>query len=109
MNDIPAHDIPPGAVSHLNFLYKFETLALRKGLRLVMQRQPLGCGIQFYFIHPKTRTYSKSLTLFYAKDDINEFFRMLEKHADDFLKELEGNSKQITFDFDDLISEGGNG
>lgn len=94
-------------ISHILFLNTFETIAVNKGLRLVMQRQPQGCGIQFYLVHPKTRAYSKSLTLFYYREDICDFFERLIKHADEFLKELEGNSKQITFDFDDLISEGG--
>lgn len=99
--------IPPSIITYLDFLNEFEDIAINKGLRLVMQRQPLGCGIQFYFIHPKTRTYSKSLTLFSNRDDIIEFLKNLDKHADEFLKEVEGESKQITFNFDDLISEGG--
>jgi hypothetical protein len=101
--------VPPVDIPHYVFLDTFENIAVDKGLRLVMQRQPLGCGIQFYFVHPKTRTYSKSLTLFSYRDNIVDFLDKLDIHADEFLKEIEGKSNQITFDFDDLISEGGNG
>lgn len=70
------------------FLSELEFIAIRNGLRLCMNRAPVGCGINFYFRHDKTGAYSDVIVYFHDKETAESLFCRLEALAKKFKKEL---------------------
>lgn len=74
---------------HIDFLARFEEIALHNDLRLIMQRAPVGCGIIFCFKDDMDGTSSPPLAWFYEKEDVDSMFKRLQKLADDFKSDNE--------------------
>lgn len=75
-------------LSLTEFMYDFETLAVRHGLTLVMHRAPLGCGLIFYLREPETEKVSNALVYFPKISSTVKLFEELEQLADTFKKQL---------------------
>lgn len=75
-------------MDHNIFMTELEFIAIHTGLRLCMNRAPVGCGINFYFRDDKTRMYSEVIVYFHDKETAESLFGRLETLAKDFKKEL---------------------
>ena len=77
-------------MTYYDFLMKLEWIALSNGLRLVMTRAELGCGVMFGFA--KDGKYSKAAVLLLNHTTPEELFSDLEEIAKEFKKEIADGS-----------------
>lgn len=75
-------------MNHNTFLSELEFIAIHNGLRLCMNRAPVGCGINFAFKDDWTNTYSDVIVYFHDKETATSLFCRLEALAKKFKKEL---------------------
>lgn len=75
-------------MDHNIFMCELEYIAIHNGLRLLMSRAAVGCGINFCFQHDATRKRSDAIVYFHDKETAGSLFGRLEVLAKDFKKEL---------------------
>lgn len=78
-------------MDYFDFMMSLECIAVTNGLRLFMNRAPVGCGIFFYFRDDKTRKTSKAITWLNGKEHPNSLFNRLNLLAKEFKEELGKN------------------
>lgn len=72
------------------FLRRFKSIAVVHGLRLRMERAPLGCGLLFYFIDDNSAETSELYCFQQGHDSYENLFENLERIAKDFKRKKEG-------------------
>ena len=68
------------------FLIELEFIAIHNGLRLCMNRAPVGCGINFAFKNDLTGEYSDVVVYLPGKQTPEFLFTRLETLAEKFKK-----------------------
>lgn len=74
------------------FLRRFESIAVVHGLRLRMERAPLGCGLLFYFIDDNSAETSELYCFQLSHDSYENLFENLKRIAKDFKRKKGGSN-----------------
>lgn len=73
-------------MNYFDFIRALEGIAIDKGLRLMMNRAPVGSGVHFYFIDDTNQSHSRAVTWNKNHEEPIVLFARLEELADEFTK-----------------------
>ena len=71
-------------MTDFDFMMQLECIAIEKGLRLFIERAPLGCGFFLYFENDENRSQSPTITWLMGREEPEVLFTRLRKLADEF-------------------------
>ena len=71
-------------MNYYDFINALEGIAIDNGLRLMMNRGPLGGGLYFYFINDKNQAHSRAISWDKKCEEPIVLLSRLEELADEF-------------------------